>query len=219
MHRSAGSSRAGWGARAAAFQDCTSTWSRRPSGYRHDGRARRACASSRSPVTSRGRTAPSCSPISVPRSPRSSRRPATRCVDWGPFPGGVEGSRQVRDVRVPQRRKVRGDNRSRCRRIGVAFSHRQADLLVDGMPPGALDGFGLDVPALEALRPGLVVVRISPFGQHGPLRDRQVDAADRAGGFGLGQPARSRSAAGAGRGDGSPSTSQVVTPLWVRSPR
>ena len=40
------------------------------------------------------------------------------------------------------------------------------------MPPGTLDGFGLDVSALEALRPGLVVVRISDFGQHGPLRDR-----------------------------------------------
>ncbi len=49
-----------------------------------------------------------------------------------------------------------------------------ADILVDGMPPGALAGVGLDLTALEALRPGLVVVRISAFGQHGPLRDRQV---------------------------------------------
>ena len=59
----------------------------------------------------------------------------------------------------------------------VSASHSliaQADLLVDGMPPGALDEFGLGVAELEALRPGLVVVRISPFGQHGPLRDRSA---------------------------------------------
>src|SRR6185312_9350888 len=48
------------------------------------------------------------------------------------------------------------------------------DLIIDGMPPGVLDKFGLDLSALKALRLGLVVVRISPFGQHGPLRDRQV---------------------------------------------
>jgi crotonobetainyl-CoA:carnitine CoA-transferase CaiB-like acyl-CoA transferase len=50
----------------------------------------------------------------------------------------------------------------------------EADLLVDGMPPGGLDEFGLDVSELKSLRPGLVVVRITAFGQHGPLRDRQV---------------------------------------------
>ena len=33
---------------------------------------------------------------------------------------------------------------------------------------------GLDVPTLEVLRPGLVVVRISDFGQRGPLRDRDA---------------------------------------------
>ncbi len=30
------------------------------------------------------------------------------------------------------------------------------------------------MPTLTALRPGLVVVRISDFGQHGPLRDRDA---------------------------------------------
>ena len=47
-----------------------------------------------------------------------------------------------------------------------------ADVLVETLPPGALDRYGLDVHTLEALSPGIVVVRISNFGQHGPLRDR-----------------------------------------------
>ena len=45
-------------------------------------------------------------------------------------------------------------------------------MLVEALPPGTLDRWGFDVHALEALSPGLVVVRISDFGQHGPLRDR-----------------------------------------------
>jgi crotonobetainyl-CoA:carnitine CoA-transferase CaiB-like acyl-CoA transferase len=59
----------------------------------------------------------------------------------------------------------------------VSASHSliaAADLLIDGVPPGTLDRYGLDASALAALRPGLVVVRISPFGRHGPLHDRQV---------------------------------------------
>ncbi len=48
-----------------------------------------------------------------------------------------------------------------------------AHVLVDGIPPGTLDQIGLDGP-LEALHPGLVVVRISDFGQRGPSRDREA---------------------------------------------
>ena len=39
---------------------------------------------------------------------------------WGPFPGGVRRPQQVRVVRVPQRRKARGDDRSRQRCGGIA---------------------------------------------------------------------------------------------------
>ncbi len=50
----------------------------------------------------------------------------------------------------------------------------QAHLLVEALPAGTLGRAGLDVAALEALSPGLVVVRISDFGQHGPLCDRDA---------------------------------------------
>ena len=47
-----------------------------------------------------------------------------------------------------------------------------AHVLVEALPPGTLDGYGLDAHGLARLSPGLVVVRISEFGQNGPLRDR-----------------------------------------------
>ena len=50
----------------------------------------------------------------------------------------------------------------------------RAHLLVDGLRPGTLDGVGLGNASLEALNPDLVVVRISDFGQTGPLRDRDA---------------------------------------------
>lgn len=49
-----------------------------------------------------------------------------------------------------------------------------ADVLVESLPVGALDGWGLDAAALRRLNPRLAVVRISSFGQHGPRSDRQV---------------------------------------------
>lgn len=50
----------------------------------------------------------------------------------------------------------------------------RADLLVENLPPGTLDrrGWGLDADSLHAINPRLVVVRISNYGQSGPLRDR-----------------------------------------------
>jgi crotonobetainyl-CoA:carnitine CoA-transferase CaiB-like acyl-CoA transferase len=47
-----------------------------------------------------------------------------------------------------------------------------AHVLVEALPPGTLDGYGLDGDVLAELSPGLVVVRVSDFGQNGPLRDR-----------------------------------------------
>jgi crotonobetainyl-CoA:carnitine CoA-transferase CaiB-like acyl-CoA transferase len=47
-----------------------------------------------------------------------------------------------------------------------------ADVLVDGLAPGALDRAGLGVDVLQHLNSRLVVVRISNFGQHRLFRDR-----------------------------------------------
>jgi crotonobetainyl-CoA:carnitine CoA-transferase CaiB-like acyl-CoA transferase len=46
-----------------------------------------------------------------------------------------------------------------------------ADVVVEGLRPGALDRLGLGAQHLQALRPELVVIALSGFGQYGPCRD------------------------------------------------
>ncbi|MEE9285399.1 MAG: CoA transferase, partial [Dehalococcoidia bacterium] len=48
---------------------------------------------------------------------------------------------------------------------------RSADLVVESFRPGTVDRFGLGYQELSALRPGLVMLSISNFGQSGPYRD------------------------------------------------
>jgi formyl-CoA transferase len=48
----------------------------------------------------------------------------------------------------------------------------QADVLIENFRPGALEGWGLGPDALQAANPGLIVLRISGYGQTGPYRDR-----------------------------------------------
>ncbi|MCE0764981.1 CoA transferase [Pseudonocardia kujensis] len=49
-----------------------------------------------------------------------------------------------------------------------------ADVLLEGFRPGVLTRLGLDPAELAERNPGLVVVSVSGFGQHGPYRDRPV---------------------------------------------
>lgn len=95
---------------------------------------------------------------------------------WGPFPGGdVDPDRcglfeylNAGKSGATLDLACDGDA-ARARRL-IANAH----LLVEAQPPGTLDRWGFDVAALHGLNPGLVVVRISDFGQHGPLRDRDA---------------------------------------------
>ncbi|WP_340381682.1 CoA transferase [Streptomyces sp. SS7] len=48
-----------------------------------------------------------------------------------------------------------------------------ADVVVTGYRPGALDRFGLSPEALAERRPGLVVAQVSAWGAYGPWRDRR----------------------------------------------
>lgn len=47
----------------------------------------------------------------------------------------------------------------------------EADVLIENFRPGTLEGWGLGWDALSALNPGLVMLRISGYGQSGPYRD------------------------------------------------
>jgi formyl-CoA transferase len=47
----------------------------------------------------------------------------------------------------------------------------EADVLIENFRPGTLEAWGLGHEALSALNPGLVMLRISGYGQTGPYRD------------------------------------------------
>ena len=48
----------------------------------------------------------------------------------------------------------------------------RSDVVIENFRPGALEQWGLGYENLQAVRPGLVMVRISGFGQSGPYRHR-----------------------------------------------
>jgi formyl-CoA transferase len=48
----------------------------------------------------------------------------------------------------------------------------EADILVENFKPGVMEGWGLDYASLSSRNPGLVMLRISGYGQTGPYRDR-----------------------------------------------
>lgn len=48
----------------------------------------------------------------------------------------------------------------------------EADVLIENFRPGAMEGWGLGPDALLATNPGLVMLRVSGYGQTGPYRDR-----------------------------------------------
>ncbi|TAL90034.1 MAG: CoA transferase [Candidimonas sp.] len=47
-----------------------------------------------------------------------------------------------------------------------------ADILIENFRPGTLEGWGLGWEALHEINPGLVMLRVSGYGQTGPYRDR-----------------------------------------------
>ena len=82
---------------------------------------------------------------------------------WGPFPGEVPDPNRsglFEYLNAGKRGTIidlENDASVASRRIA------DAHVLVEALPPGTLDRWRLDVHALEALSPALVVVRISDF--------------------------------------------------------
>ncbi len=141
--------------------------------------------------------------------------------DWGPFPGGVKDPDKSGMFEYLNAGK-RGATLDLATDDDVYAARRLisgAHVLVEALPPGTLDGFGLDAHELARLSPGLVVVRISDFGQSGPLRDRVATPLTVQAASGWINMQGAGSAPGAGRRAGFPSTSRGATPRSVRSPR
>ena len=55
--------------------------------------------------------------------------------------------------------------------IARALAER-ADIVIENFRPGTLEGWGLGFEALAAVNPGLIMVRISGYGQTGPYHER-----------------------------------------------
>ena len=72
-------------------------------------------------------------------------------------------SRNKRSVALDLRQK---DAQDVARRL-IA----EADVLVENFRPGTLEGWGMSPEELHAINPGLVILRISGYGQTGPYRD------------------------------------------------
>ncbi len=51
---------------------------------------------------------------------------------------------------------------------------RRSDVLVENFRPGTLERWGLGWDVLRAANPGLILVRVTGFGQDGPYRDRRA---------------------------------------------
>lgn len=49
---------------------------------------------------------------------------------------------------------------------------KDADILIENFRPGTLEGWGLGWETLHELNPGLIMLRVSGYGQTGPYRDR-----------------------------------------------
>src|SRR3954470_5155157 len=49
---------------------------------------------------------------------------------------------------------------------------RRCDVVIENFRPGTLEGWNLDYETLRAVNPGVILVRISGYGQTGPYRDR-----------------------------------------------
>ncbi|OBK92148.1 acyl-CoA hydratase [Mycobacterium asiaticum] len=97
---------------------------------------------------------------------------------WGPFPSGTPDPERsgLFEYLNAGKRGCTVDAALQSDAAAVREIIAGADMLVENLPPDAPEraGFGLDRNSLLRTNPGLVVVRISNFGQDGPLRDREM---------------------------------------------
>ena len=97
-------------------------------------------------------------------------------------PGGgdpLRGWRLVKDgtsvwwqVQSRNKRSIALDLRAREGQDIARQLIAEADVLVENFRPGTLEGWGMGWDDLQKLNPGLVMLRISGYGQTGPYKDR-----------------------------------------------
>jgi len=75
-------------------------------------------------------------------------------------------------VQSRNKKSVALDLKDEADRAIVRSLIREADVLVENFKPGVMEGWGFDYETLSATNPGLIMLRISGYGQTGPYRDR-----------------------------------------------
>ena len=97
------------------------------------------------------------------------------------------------------------DLRTEAGRDAVRALAAECDVLIENFKPGTLERWGLGPDALSAANPGLVMLRVSGYGQTGPYRDLPGFAvvAEAVGGMRhlMGEPGRAPVRAGVSLGD------------------
>jgi len=83
-----------------------------------------------------------------------------------------EGTSVWWEVQSRNKRSVCLDLRSAEGQDAVRALALEADVLIENFKPGTLEGWGLGWEQLHALNPGLIMLRISGYGQTGPYRDK-----------------------------------------------
>jgi formyl-CoA transferase len=97
-------------------------------------------------------------------------------------PGGGDPLRQWRllhegtsvwwQVQSRNKHSVALDLKDEAARAIVRRLIDEADVLVENFKPGVMEAWGLDYERLSATNPGLIMLRISGYGQTGPYKDR-----------------------------------------------
>ncbi len=83
-----------------------------------------------------------------------------------------EGTSVWWQVQSRNKRSVALDLKDPASRDLVRQLIEEADVLVENFKPGVMEAWGLGYEALSAGNPGLIMLRISGYGQTGPYRDR-----------------------------------------------
>lgn len=116
-----------------------------------------------------------------------------------------EGTSVWWQVQSRNKRSVALDLRTEAGRTDVMRLIDEADVLIENFKPGTLEKWGMGHDVLSARNPGLIMLRISGYGQDGPYRDLPGFAvvAEAMGGLRhlMGEPGRPPVRAGVSLGD------------------
>lgn len=75
-------------------------------------------------------------------------------------------------VQARNKKSVAANLKDEATRDDILALLKTADIVVENFRPGVMEKLGLGYDVLSALNPGIVMVRISGFGQDGPYRDQ-----------------------------------------------